>query len=75
VLLAVLAAGVGYDLALWTVIARTARAREDERLRNVPVGLSVTRPGIRDTEPWDPGHRAGEVAGARSPTPWKELPR
>jgi uncharacterized membrane protein len=39
VLLAVLAAGVGYYLALWTVIARTARALEDERLRNVPIGL------------------------------------
>jgi hypothetical protein len=39
VLLALLAAGVGYYLALWTVIVQTARALEDERLRNVPVGL------------------------------------
>ena len=39
VLLALLAAGAGYYLALWTVIVRTARALEDERLRNVPVGL------------------------------------
>jgi hypothetical protein len=39
VLLALLGAGVGYYLALWTVIVRTARAPEDERLRNVPVGL------------------------------------
>ena len=39
VLLALLGAGVGYYLALWTVIVRTARALEDERLRNVPVGL------------------------------------
>ncbi|NYJ04002.1 hypothetical protein [Petropleomorpha daqingensis] len=39
VLLALLTAGVGYYLALWTVIVRTARVLEDERLRNVPVGL------------------------------------
>jgi uncharacterized membrane protein len=39
VLLALLAAGAGYYLALWTVIVRSARALEDERLRNVPVGL------------------------------------
>jgi hypothetical protein len=38
-LLALLSAGTGYYLALWTVIVRTARALEDERLRNVPVGL------------------------------------
>jgi hypothetical protein len=38
-LLALLAAGIGYYLALWTVIVQTARALEDERLRNVPVGL------------------------------------
>jgi len=38
-LLALLTAGVGYYLALWTVIVRTARALEDERLRNVPIGL------------------------------------
>ena len=39
VLLALLTAGVGYYLALWTVIVQTARALEDEGLRNVPVGL------------------------------------
>jgi uncharacterized membrane protein len=39
VLLALLTAGGGYYLALWTVIVRTARALEDERLRHVPVGL------------------------------------
>ena len=39
VLLALLAAGTGYYLALWTVIVRTARALEDDHLRNIPVGL------------------------------------
>jgi hypothetical protein len=39
VLLALLSTGAGYYLALWTVIVRTARTLEDERLRNMPVGL------------------------------------
>lgn len=42
-LLALLAAGIGYYLALWTVIVQaTAAVRrpvEDDDLRNVPVGL------------------------------------